>query len=263
MPKNFISCRPGSYGSFALAAYEMLPSIGVHHVEIDCPPTQEAAEGLADLLEDEDVGVKVGTLVFQINVEDPDIVEKFRQAIQFAPRFTPKCIFSSASSKNLKLDLGYEVLRKIGDLAQEQGLYVALETHPPFCTNADEMLRTLQAVNHPAIRINFDTANIYYYNPLDPGDGIREMQKVIEHIGAIHLKQTDGAYHSWYFPALGDERGVVDFKQVFEILNGAGFYGPFTLELEGTFEGEVVTLETAHERVKQSVDHLRAIGVMD
>jgi inosose dehydratase len=94
-----------------------------------------------------------------------------------------------------------------------------LETHPPFCTNADKMLETMEKVNHPNIRINFDTANIYYYNKFEVGDGIKEMEKVKQYIASIHLKESNGKPETWWFPPLGSNGGIVDYKKIFYIIS--------------------------------------------
>ena len=60
-------------------------------------------------------------------------------------------------------------------------------------------------------------------------------------------------------PTLGE--GVVDFKAVFQTLNDAGFYGPFTMELEG-IEGENLDEAGAQARVAGSLQHLKDIGVI-
>ena len=85
------------------------------------------------------------------------------------------------------------------------------------------------------------------------------MRKVIDFVGAVHLKDTSGGYRTWYFPALGE--GVVDFPRVYRELNAKGFHGPFTMELEG-IDGENLTEEGAKERVATSVRYLRGIGVL-
>jgi len=44
-----------------------------------------------------------------------------------------------------------------------------------------------------------------------------------------------------------------------ELLNARGFYGPFTIEIEG-IKGENLTLEQMLERMEKSVQHLRECG---
>jgi len=75
-------------------------------------------------------------------------------------------------------------------------------------------------------------------------------------VRSVHLKDTNGGYRTWYFPALGD--GVVDFAGVFHLLNDRGFYGPFTFELEG-IQGESLTEAETRARVARSLDHLRSL----
>ena len=137
-----------------------------------------------------------------------------------------------------KREKGYKILHQLGDIAESYGKFISMETHPPFCLNAEEMKRTMVGVNHPAVRINFDTANIYYYNKLKIGQGIDQMNQVLDHIGSFHLKETDGKYKGWFFPPLGTPKGIVDFKKVFEIMDARGFDGVYTLEIEGTTKDE-------------------------
>ena len=68
----------------------------------------------------------------------------------------------------------------------------------------------MKGVNHPNVRINFDTGNIYFYN--QNTDVVAELRKIIDYVASVHLKETDGGYESWNFPALG--KGVVDFPAV-------------------------------------------------
>jgi len=116
--------------------------------------------------------------------------------------------------------------------------------------------QAMQAVDHPAVRVNFDTANIYYYN--EGVDGMAEMATVMPYIGGIHLKDTDGGYKTWCFPTFGE--GIVDFRAVFDLANANGFYGPFTMEIEGV-QGENCDREATCKRVADSVAHLRRLGL--
>ena len=115
----------------------------------------------------------------------------------------------------------------------------------------------MKAVNHPNICVNFDTGNVYYYN--HNVTAVAEVEKVVSHVGAVHLKDTNGGYRTWNFPTLGE--GVVDFKAVFQTVNNAGFYGPFTMELEGV-EGENLDEAGVKARVADSLQHLKDIGVI-
>jgi inosose dehydratase len=134
---------------------------------------------------------------------------------------------------------------------------VCLETHPELVLNGKVGKASMEDINHEAIRINFDTANMYYYNK--GIDSSVELDHVIKYVGSVHLKETDGKFHSWCFPALGDKRGVVKFPAIVKKLNDAGFFGPWTMEIEGV-KGEGQTLDLAKKRVADSVAYMRSIG---
>ena len=85
-------------------------------------------------------------------------------------------------------------------------------------------------VDHPHVRLNFDTGNIAYYNQgADPCDELEQVKHLVRN---VHLKDNRGGFEDWYFPAVGDG-GSVDFDAVREILDGVGFAGPYTIEIEG------------------------------
>ncbi len=119
------------------------------------------------------------------------------------------------------------------------------------------MLALMADVDHPNVRLNFDTGNIAYYNAgADPCD---ELERVKHLVRNVHVKDNRGGFEDWYFPALGDGGGV-DFVRIREILDGVGFLGPYTIEIEGIGGEPGPGLEARHERVARSVEHLRYCG---
>jgi len=75
-----------------------------------------------------------------------------------------------------------------------------------------------------------DTGNVYYYER-----GHRQRRRTgkahrLRRV-AVHLKETNGGFKTWHFPALG--QGIVDFPGIFRLLAARGFHGPFTMEIEG------------------------------
>lgn len=250
--RNIISCRPSSYGRYRDKAYEHLAQIGVTHVEIPMPRMEDVEKVLDEL---SGYGLSVGSIQAPCDIKSEDVVDQFRTAVEVADRLDTNRIFTSVHTGGLDKSIVYERLRRIGEVAAQKGVIVIMETHPDLVTNGDVGLETMKGVDHPNIRINFDTANIYYYN--EGVDGIEEMKKVLDYIEGVHLKDTNGQPKTWYFPTLGE--GIVDFKKVRELLNARGFYGPFTIEIEG-IKGENLTLEQTLERMEKSVRHLRECG---
>jgi inosose dehydratase len=152
----------------------------------------------------------------------------------------------------------YDRLRELADYAAARGITLALETHPGITVNADAMLRAMRDLDHAHIRLNFDTANIYYHNE-GMQDGEAALARVAEYVAHLHMKDCRRGYHDWYFPALG-EAGGVNFARVGRILRDAGFQGQMSIELEGIKGEPELTLEERQARLQRSVEHLRRIG---
>lgn len=252
---NILSCRPQSYGRYHETAYSHMQAIGIRHVEIEAP-----APGQVDATRDElsRFGISAASIAGSYNVGDPGAAEGFRSQVDAAVRLGAKRIFLSVKAGDLDRRVAYGRLREAGEIAATGGVTLILETHPDLIANGDIALETMLAVDHPAVRVNFDTANIYYYNR--GIDGIEEMKKILDYIEGVHLKDTNGGFHAWHFPTLGE--GIVDFKEVFRLTNGRGFHGPYTLEMEG-IEGEELTKEQTEARVADSVAYLRRLGCIE
>ena len=241
--KNILSSRTGSY--------DVLQKLGIKGVEIGPPKPEDVDKLKAELKKHDLTAFSVSG---GVDVVDEDGIDKFDALLNGAISMGSKIIFVSAkASEDIPREVTYERLRKIGDKAAAHGVTVCIETHPILCHNGDEALKTMEGVNHPNIRLNFDTANIYYYN--ENVDAVVELKKVLKYVGAVHLKDTDGAPKSFNFPPLGE--GIVDFPEVFRILNEIGFHGPFTFELEST-KGEEMAAA-----LEKSVNHLRETGCID
>jgi inosose dehydratase len=150
-------------------------------------------------------------------------------------------------------------LRRLGDVAAELGMTLALESHKGPTQNADAMLALMERLDHPAVRLNFDTGNIAYYNA--GADPVAELRRVAPWVANVHLKDNRGGFEDWYFPALGDA-GAVDFVAVREALDAMGYAGAYTIEIEGIGGEPEPGVETRHDRIRRSVAHLRACGYL-
>ncbi len=254
MPRSFVSCRVGSYGPFESIALDHIAALGLRYVELMCPPAERIGAVKAAL---EQRGLHAASLHGECDVGRPDCAAQVEaQMPAFTALGVPR-MFVSCKAGDTPLATVYGRLREAGAVAARHAVTLVLETHPDLITNAATALQTMRGVDHPHVRINFDTANIYYYNEYI--DGVAELQRVVEYVGAVHLKETNRQYRTWFFPALG--RGSVDFRGTFEVLDRAGFAGPLTLEIEGC-EGEPQSERLTCDRIAESVGYLRALGRM-
>jgi L-ribulose-5-phosphate 3-epimerase len=256
MAKNLIACRPGSYGQFAAEAFTHLPAIGIKHVELDVPPEDQWAARKAALKEH---GLKASSVAGSVDLSKPAEVAAFTRLARAAKAFGAKIIFLSVKTGGQPLEECYRALRELGDTAKAFGATIAMETHPDMVTNGDVAAATMQGVNHPNVRLNYDSGNIYYYN--QGIEGVAEFKKYQPWLISVHLKETNGKPKTWYFPGLHEGQGIVNFPGIFRLCQEVNFTGPFTLEIEG-IEGEKPTLEQVCARVANSVAYLKSIGAM-
>jgi len=252
MAQTIIACRTSSYGSYEALTYEHLASLGLRHVEIPVPLPDQIEPTKAALTR---FGLTASSLQAECDLSRPDVAERVEAQMPAFAALGTRIMFVSAQAGETPRETAYARLRAAGDVAARHDVTIALETHPDLITNGDVALQTMRAVDHPHVRINFDTANVYFYN--QGIDGVAELRKVVEYVAAVHLKDTDGGYRSWHFPALG--RGIVDFREIFATLDAAGFAGPCTLEIEG-IEGETKTERLICDRIAESVAYLRGLG---
>lgn len=279
--KRVVGCFSNCFGAEGVrAAAERLRSTGLEYLELalrghnlgglvipeSAVVTEKASDAEAQAFLDHLAahGAKVsGCNVGGANILTPDGLELTLRRMRFARRwFGVDVVVSGAGqpSTDDERRTMVESLRTIGDTARELGLTVALETHKGPTQNADAMLALMAAVDHPHVRINFDTGNIAYYNQgVDPVD---ELEKVKHFVRNVHLKDNRGGFEDWYFPAVGDG-GAVDFRRVREILDGVGFFGPYTVEIEGIQGEPEPGLEGRVDRVARSAKHLAACGYFE
>jgi sugar phosphate isomerase/epimerase len=251
MSRSIIACRVRSYAPFEELAFAHLAGLGIRFLEVRVPQPQAVDDLRVEL---QRYGLAVSTLHGECDLSRADVAEQVAAQLPVFDVLGCKIFFTSVKSCDLPLETVYRRLREVGDAVAQHGVTLALETHPDLVTNADTALQTLCGVHHPAVRINFDTANVYFYNR--DADGVQVLSRLVDYVAAVHLKDTDGKYRHWYFPALG--RGIVDFPEVFRILDGAGFTGPCTLEIEG-IEGEERTERLVCDRVAESAGYLRGL----
>jgi len=122
-----------------------------------------------------------------------------------------------------------DVVRRICEHAAQHGQTFALETGQE---PARVLLRFMEDVNRPNLRINFDPANMILYGSGDPIEALRLLGP---RVVSVHCKDGD-----WPPPgipgALGRERplgeGSVGIERYVRTLAEIGFRGPLNVERE-------------------------------
>jgi L-ribulose-5-phosphate 3-epimerase len=120
-----------------------------------------------------------------------------------------------------------DTLAQAGQLAQEKGITLAFETGQE---SAELLRRTLDDLNAPNLKVNFDPANMLLY---DMGDPIRAVELLGPDIRSVHVKDarrptTPGQW--------GEEvplgQGEVNIRRFVQALMDVGYTGPLVVERE-------------------------------
>ncbi len=278
---HIISCFTNCYGAAGVwKAVELIGATGIDHLELalrghnlgglvipeSAVITEKTDDATARAFCDHLAAHRVklsGCNVGGADLRTREGVELIERRIRFAARwFGVSTVISGAGQPTDAEERRTVVthLRELGDIARELGMTVALETHKGPTQNAAAMLALMSDVDHPHVRLNFDTANVLYYN--QGVDLAAELEQVKDLVRNVHVKDSRGQFEDWYFPAVGDG-GSVDFARVRQILDGIGFGGPYTIEIEGIGGEPEPTLEERQARVARSVRHLRSCGYLD
>ena len=277
---HLVSCYTNCYGASGVwTAVEKIREAGLDHIELALrshamgglvipesaviteKTDDETAKRFVDHLQKHRVKVS-GCNVGGADIRTDEGRETTEQRIRFAARWFNATICVSGAGQPTNDEERRSVighLRSIGQTAADCGIVVCLETHKGPTENAQAMLNIIGDVDHPNIRLNFDTGNIAYYNrDFDPCD---ELEKVKHLVRNVHVKDNRGGFEDWYFPAVGDG-GHVNFVRVRKIMEEIGYDGAYTIEIEGIGGEAEPSLEARHERVARSISHLRACGYL-
>jgi sugar phosphate isomerase/epimerase len=121
----------------------------------------------------------------------------------------------------------YDRIRTMADAAGEKDLMLLLETGQE---TAEELRHFMEELNHPAIGVNFDPANMILYDKGDPIEAVRVLAQWIKHIhikDAIRTEQpgTWGAEVPW-------GEGQVQPEKFLNALSEIGYDGTLAIERE-------------------------------
>jgi L-ribulose-5-phosphate 3-epimerase len=120
-----------------------------------------------------------------------------------------------------------DTLARVSDLAKAKGVTIAFETGQE---TADLLRLTLDDLECPNLKVNFDPANMLLY---DRGDPLRAVEILGPDIRSVHVKDANR-------PAIpgnwGEEvplgRGQVNIRQWVKTLQKVGYQGPLCIERE-------------------------------
>ncbi len=247
-----IGVRLSSYGKYEESAWTHLPSIGVKYIFISVPPADQVTEIMKKLNEH---NLKVLVMRGEADLTQDSCVQQLEDQFKICSQMDVHFLFLSAKRQETPKEVVYERLRRAGDVAEKYNVTIVLETHPDLGTNGDVQLETMKDINHPRVRVNFDTGNITFYN--QNTDAVTELRKSISYVATVEFKDHTGEIDAWNFPALG--QGKVNFPEILKILKEHHYNGPITIEFEGV-KGVELTEAQTKEAIENSIKYLRSLG---
>ena len=205
----------------------------------------------------EDYNLKFNCISGHTRLMKENAVENFKKVIDFANLAKVKFIITDTGEIKDKNDEKkfYADIREIGDYAKDNGVTVCIEIVWDWCSSGKVGANIIRTVNHPNIKLAYDTANVIFYGNTRPEE---DLPYALEYMEFIHLKDHgSGRPKDWNFPTLGE--GIIEFNKIFKILEE--FKGPGSVEIE--LDGKKHSLSEINEAVVKSHYFLMQHGLVD
>lgn len=264
---NRLGANTGSYHHHSLAtALEGIAAAGYRHVELAAiPGVVEHVPLTADertisrvLRQLNAAGLIPISLAAHSDLTTPAGLADARRALRLCEKLGVGIMNTAVGGPSNEDEDEAAFLRGIHGLAEEAAacqVVIGIEIHGTLTGTGLKTRLLLEKVNHPTVRINYDTANSEYFAGVPAEADLPDALPLIAH---CHLKDKVGGARIWDFPALGE--GHVDFGRLLAMFEQAGYTGPFSVEVE--FQGgEGPPLAAIHQAMKQSREHLARFGL--
>jgi sugar phosphate isomerase/epimerase len=248
---NPLACRVANYYKYQDEAFEHMARCGFKYVfmNIVAPEDIEKTQKKLDKYD-----LTVAVFRGDTDLSRDTSLAELEEQLQTCKEMGVKYMFLSPKHKTISKEVAIAKLKKLGPIAAKYGVIVGLETHPDLGTNGQVHLETMKAINHPNIRVNFDSANITYYNQDTTAEA--ELEKCIDYVGTFEFKDHSCKFKDWDFPALG--KGKVAIKKIMKMLSDHGYEGPITLEIEGR-EHDTRTKGQVFDDIEESYRYIQSL----
>jgi sugar phosphate isomerase/epimerase len=152
-----------------------------------------------------------------------------------------------------EIDEFYRAIQAISGYAASRGVEIAFKPHAGITGTAKECLEMMERIDSKSIRIWYDPGNVVFYEGLRPEDTPDDLQVIVDYVTGLCAKDIVGG-RGGDLAAPGE--GRIDFKEIFKVLQAAGFEGPCLVE---TAVPEATPPEKIDALLKSSYEYLRNI----
>jgi sugar phosphate isomerase/epimerase len=198
-------------------------------------------------------GIKVGSLSGHSPLMKPEAaIPRLTRAIVLASEVGAKFVNTDEMVKPDWMtdeeahQVMYYTLRKVEMVARRHGIYICIEPHGIYTKTAAGLLKIVNLVKSPWIRVNWDTGNSYLAGIEDPYDGLELVKDHVFHVHAkdISMEQSESERGKVTGTPVGCAcgQGVVDWERVLDILD--------PLDREIILSVECGTIEQAEDSLR-------------
>jgi sugar phosphate isomerase/epimerase len=143
-----------------------------------------------------------------------------------------------------------EALRECADYAEQAGVRYSIEPHPfRYGSNADGLIRILDAVDSPAMGVNLDPSHLFPVGEI-PHMVVRRLGSRVIH---CHFSDNDSYTNAHWRPGMGK----IDWVALMQALKDTGYDGTISLEFEdvpGVSRSPQSNQPTAYGRHDEATD---------
>ena len=175
-------------------------------------------------------GIKVGSLSGHSPLMKPEAaIPRLTRAIVLADSLGAKFVNTDEMVKpdwmtdDEAHQAMYYTLRKIEMVARRHQVYVCIEPHGIYTKTAAGLLKIVNLVKSPWIKVNWDTGNSYLAGIEDPYEGLDLVKEQVYHVHAkdISMAQSESDRGKVTGTPVGCAcgQGVVDWNRVLDILD--------------------------------------------
>lgn len=205
--------------------------------------TQEYLAGLKEKIAARGLKANMGAIRTRTDLPLANGIADLRMQVDNAKFLGLEFLLSFGVDKPQDYENYFKMMADASAYGAERGVKVALKPHGGSSGAAEEIARSIKAINHPNFSIWYDAGNIIHYTGKDP---VAELEPIAKHVTGFCAKDC-AQVKGEVMIQLGS--GKVDFKGVFAKLKQTGFNGP--IMLEGSKPGDTAAEATANARANR------------
>lgn len=251
----------------------MLSGFGVEYVELSSiagmcehvDPKQicdSYCEEVKQLLDNNNL--KCLAVAGHVDLTLEDQLQDFLKKVEFTSKIGAKYINTNSGPLE-RFSIFKENIKRVIEQAEKWNVTVCLESHGDIIRTAKGSSDYIREINHPLIKMNYDTGNTYFYEKGNV-DLLEDISSALDILSYIHLKDISIVGDKVNYQPIG--KGDISFAPILKKLNDAGLCLNASLEIPVFVEGTVngigpkntpLTPEKIREAIKTSFDFTDAV----